>query len=193
MCAHRKDPVAAALTGERAALQRLLATARPFVTRYCRARIGHDGRCDGTADGLAREVCRAVLGALPDYREQDGSFLTFVYRIAAVMIDAHQATRGPAPTTDPNGALPPEQREILVLRALVGLSAVETAAILGCTDARVRLLQHRALNTVRASLQPDGWHSSGKRSQTGQLHDQDLGDQERGCDDAQFRSRPRYG
>lgn len=190
MRASRSDGVAAAVTGERAALQRLLATAQPFVTRYCRARIG---RGDGTADRLAGEVCRAVLGALPGYREQDGSFLSFVYRISAVMVDAHQASRGVSAAPDPYDALPPEQREILVLRAVVGLSTVQTAAILGCTDARVRLLQHRALNTVRASLQPGGWQPAGKRSQTGHLHDQVLGDQERGCDDAQPRPHPRCG
>lgn len=137
---------AAAVTGDRVALQRLLTTARPFVTRYCRARIGR--RCGGrAADGVAREVLRAVLDALPSYREQEEPFLSFVYRIAAPLTDAQQpACPGPA------GLLPPPQREVLVLRAVVGLSAAETATILQCTEARVRLLQHRALNAVRESL-----------------------------------------
>ncbi len=190
MCAYRNEPVAAVVTGERAALPALLATVQPFVTRYCRARIGCH---DGTAERVAREVCRAVLGALPDYREQDGSLLSFVYRIAAAMAEAHQTSRGAAPVTDPNETLPAEQREVLVLRAVIGLSAVETAAILGCTEARVRLLQHRALNTLRASLQPGG----GYRPESDRKPDTcTIGfsrDQERGCDDAQFRSCPRYG
>jgi DNA-directed RNA polymerase specialized sigma24 family protein len=151
--ADRHEQVAAAVTGKRAALQRLLATARPFVTQYCRARLGQ-------RDGVAREVLRAVLDALPHYREQDGSFLSFVYRIAAPLTDAYEpACPGPI------DLLPPQQREILVLRAVVGMSTTETATILQCTEARVRLLQHRALNTMRASL-------------PGQ--DQVHGDQERG-------------
>ncbi|MPZ64215.1 MAG: RNA polymerase subunit sigma [Pseudonocardiaceae bacterium] len=188
MCAYRNEPVAAAVTGKQAALHGLLATMQPFVTRYCRARIGCH---DGTADSVAREVCRAVLGALPGYREQDGSFLCFVYRIAAAMADAHQTTRGPAPTTNPYEALAPEQREVLVLRAVIGLSAVETATILGCTDARVRVLQHHALNTLRASLQPGEGNrpESDRKPGTGTIGFSP--DQERGCDDAQFRSCPR--
>lgn len=142
------DQVAAAVTGERAAVRRLLATAQPFVTRYCRARIGQRHR-GGAADRVAREVLSALLDALPYYREQEGPFLSFVYRIAASMTDAHE----PACST-PVDPLPPQQRDILVLRAVLGLSAAETAAILGCTDARVLLLQHRALNAIRDSLRP---------------------------------------
>lgn len=194
--ASRHDQVAAAVTGERVAVQQLLATARPFVMRYCRARIG---RRDGSADRLAAEVCRAVLGALAGYREQDGPFLSFVHRIAAVMVEAHLSTgltTGPtidtaAPVADPIDGLPPEQREILVLRAVVGLSAAETAALLGCTDAKVRLLQHRALNTLRAGLGaglqpglPQRRQPDGKRTQTGLRHDRVLGDKERGRDGA---------
>ncbi len=150
MRARRHEQVAAAVTGERAALARLLATARPFVTQYCRARFGQrrGGRgADAAADGVAREVLRAVLDALPYYRDQDGPFLSFVYRIAAPLTDAHEPV-----CSGPAGLLPPQQREILVLRAVVGLSAAETATVLRCTEARVRLLQHRALNAVRASL-----------------------------------------
>lgn len=177
----RCDQVAAAVTGERVALQQLLATAQPFVTRYCRARIGqrHGG---SAADELARQVLSAVLDALPYYREQDGPFLSFVYRIAAPLTDARGAVCSP-----PLDPLPPQQREILVLRTVIGLSAAETATVLGCTDARVRLLQHRALNAIRASLPPP----TGNRPETGQRQDHDRGDLERGCDGARFRPRPR--
>lgn len=186
----RRDQVARAVTGERMAVQRLLATARPFVTRYCRARIGQR---DGTADRQAAEVCQAVLGALAGYREQDGPFLSFVYRIAAVLVEAHLTTTGgrSALGDDRIDALPPEQREVLVLRAVLGLSASETAALLGCTDARVRLLAHRALSTLRAGLRPEvqsgvqpELQPDGNRTQTAWRHDRVLGDQERGCDGA---------
>ena len=48
--------------------------------------------------------------------------------------------------------LPPKQREILVLRVAVGLSADETAEAVGSTAGAVRVAQHRALNKLRAEL-----------------------------------------
>ncbi len=46
--------------------------------------------------------------------------------------------------------LPETQRELLLLRVAVGLSAEETGAILGMSKAAVRVMQHRALNRLRA-------------------------------------------
>ncbi|MCA1656063.1 MAG: sigma-70 family RNA polymerase sigma factor, partial [Pseudonocardiaceae bacterium] len=53
--------------------------------------------------------------------------------------------------------LPPRQREILVLRLIVGLSAQETATAVGLTPTAVRVTQHRALAKLRASLTPAEW------------------------------------
>ncbi|MCR6483897.1 sigma-70 family RNA polymerase sigma factor [Amycolatopsis sp. OK19-0408] len=50
--------------------------------------------------------------------------------------------------------LPARQREILVLRIILGLSAEETAAAVGLRSAgAVRVAQHRALTTLRRGLQ----------------------------------------
>ena len=46
-------------------------------------------------------------------------------------------------------ALNPEQRKVLLLRIVAGLSASEAAEILGTTDVMVRSLQLRALRTLR--------------------------------------------
>jgi RNA polymerase sigma-70 factor (ECF subfamily) len=48
--------------------------------------------------------------------------------------------------------LPDRQREILVLRVAVGLSAEETAAAVGSTPGAVRVAQHRALARLREML-----------------------------------------
>lgn len=48
--------------------------------------------------------------------------------------------------------LPRAQREILTLRVVRGLSAEETARMLGMTPGAVRLAQHKALNRLRAML-----------------------------------------
>jgi RNA polymerase sigma-70 factor (ECF subfamily) len=48
--------------------------------------------------------------------------------------------------------LPDQQREILVLRVVVGLSVEETAEAVGSTPDAVRVAQHRALDRVRNAL-----------------------------------------
>ena len=51
--------------------------------------------------------------------------------------------------------LPDKQREIVVLRVVVGLSAEETAATVGSTPGAVRVAQHRALARLRRILERD--------------------------------------
>lgn len=177
--------VDAAIDGNRSAMNRVLAIIRPLVVRYCRARLGRVERGLVSADDVAQEVCLAVLTALPAYRDQGRPFLAFVYGIAAhKVVDAHRsAARSradavselpdlPSPTIGPeqhvlNGALsvqmgtildqlPAKQREILVLRVVVGLSAEETAEATGTTAGGVRVAQHRALSKLRSTVAAPG-------------------------------------
>ena len=172
--------VARAMAGDRIAVGRVLTIIRPLVVRYCRARLGRE-RSFATADDVAQEVCLAVLTALPGYRVQGRPFLAFVYGIAShKVIDAHRAaTRNRSePVAElPDAAevtdgpeqralrvelsaemgrmldlLPEKQREILVLRVVVGLSAEETAEAVGSTPGAVRVAQHRALARLRKSM-----------------------------------------
>jgi RNA polymerase sigma-70 factor (ECF subfamily) len=176
--------VAAAMAGDRPAIGRLLTIIRPLVVRYCRARLGAPDRSSASADDVAQEVCLAVLTALPGYRVQGKPFLAFVYGIAAhKVIDAHRASARnrsepvaevPDTTEAADGPeqralrlelsgemgrlldqLPDKQREILVLRVVVGLSAEETAEAVGSTPGAVRVAQHRALGRLRKSM-PEG-------------------------------------
>jgi RNA polymerase sigma-70 factor (ECF subfamily) len=48
--------------------------------------------------------------------------------------------------------LPDRQREILVLRVVLGMSAEETAVAVGSTPGAVRVAQHRALARLRKAL-----------------------------------------
>jgi RNA polymerase sigma-70 factor (ECF subfamily) len=183
--AHVPDElVVAAMSGDRDAIARLLEVIRPLVARYCRGRLGPVDRSYLSADDVAQEVCLAVLTALPNYRVQGKPFLAFVYGIAAhKVIDAHRAvSRGrtdPVPDvpetveTDAGpeqralhgelsaqlrellAELPEKQREILVLRVVVGLSAEETAEIVGASPGAVRVAQHRALSRLRRNLPPN--------------------------------------
>ncbi|MEJ2888136.1 RNA polymerase sigma factor ShbA [Actinomycetospora sp. OC33-EN06] len=167
--------VDAVLDGDRRALNQLVVVLRPLVVRYCRARIGR--RDPHGVDDVAQEVLIALLKALPTYRDEGRPFLAFVYGIAAhKVVDAHRRRhRLPEPgEADPTVAdprpgpedvamdtvrreavlrlldlLPPRQREILVLRIVVGLSAEETAEAVGSTPGAVRVAQHRALARMR--------------------------------------------
>jgi RNA polymerase sigma-70 factor (ECF subfamily) len=170
--------VARAQSGERAALEELLARLRPGVLRYCRARLGRNGGSFGSADDVAQEVCMAVLTALPRYVDQGRPFAAFVYGIAGHKVaDAQRAGfRDRSDATDelPDRAddrlgpedtvvaaaeaaaaaalldrLPPAHRELLLLRVVAGLSAEETGAALGMSPGAVRVAQHRALARLR--------------------------------------------
>jgi RNA polymerase sigma-70 factor, ECF subfamily len=46
--------------------------------------------------------------------------------------------------------LTPAQRELLILRVAVGMSAEETGSVLGMSAVAVRVAQHRALTKLRA-------------------------------------------
>lgn len=173
--------VGAAVGGDRPSVERLLAWVQPFVLKYCRARVGRHDRSYASADDVAQEVCLAVLTALPGYRDQGRPFLAFVYGIAAHKVaDAHRAAARdraepvaevpdePELSAGPEQqalrgelsarmaallrVLPAKQREILVLRVAVGLSAEETAAAVGSTPGAVRVIQHRALARLRRAL-----------------------------------------
>jgi RNA polymerase sigma-70 factor (ECF subfamily) len=173
--------VADAVAGEPRARDRLLGAIHPLVLRYCRGRLGRQETVIGSADDIAQEVCLAVVNALPGYTIRGLSFRAFVYGIAAHKVtDAFRAiSRNRA---EPMADLPdspivydgpeqhllarelterlggllcrltPRQREVLVLRIAVGLSAEETAQAVGSTPGAVRVTQHRALNRLRRIL-----------------------------------------
>jgi RNA polymerase sigma-70 factor (ECF subfamily) len=123
----------------------------------------------------------AAITALPRYKDQGRPFLAFVYGIAAHKVaDAHRAAaRNRADPTDvvperysleagPEqmaldsesaarmnrllAILPEKQREILILRVVVGMSAEETAEAVGSTPGAVRVAQHRALARLKSQI-----------------------------------------
>ena len=50
--------------------------------------------------------------------------------------------------------LPPRQREVLVMRDVLGLDAEEASSVLGVTEGNQRVLLHRARSKVRGALEP---------------------------------------
>jgi RNA polymerase sigma-70 factor (ECF subfamily) len=168
-----------AVEGDRNATDALLRILRPVVLSYCRARLGSQHRRDSDAEDCAQEILLGVLGALPGYRHDVDKFLGFVFGIAAhKVVDARR--RGgrdiSAPVAEPRhmafeplcddgdlegrqrvehllSQLASQQRDVVILRVLVGLSARETAGALGmASEGAVRVSQHRALISLRRRI-----------------------------------------
>lgn len=156
---------------------RMVAAARPLVVRYCRARLGPGLVGGRSADDVAQDVCVAVFKALTSH-PPERPFPTFVCGIARHKVAAARkaaARQWDEPMAEvPDEAdgsmnpenhalrrelnermgkllqvLPERQREIVVLRVAVGLSAEETAEAVGSTPGAVRVAQHRALSQLR--------------------------------------------
>lgn len=170
--------VAEAVAGDQAATDQVLRTIQPLVVRYCRARFWERADRMSSADDVAQEVLLTVLRVLPRYRDHGGPFLAFVYGIAANKVaqarrsawrdrcdpvadlperiddehDPEQRALRSALSDELRtllDVLPSNQRTILLLRVVVGLSTHETADVLGSTPGAVRVAQHRALTRLR--------------------------------------------
>ncbi|GAC81928.1 putative RNA polymerase ECF-type sigma factor [Gordonia malaquae NBRC 108250] len=158
---------------------------REPVLRYCRGRMGAGERHLFSADDVAQEVLMAVMTALPRYQDQGRPFMAFVYGIAshkvadamrsASRIKADPVDELPETVDFANGPeqsaleadagrqmrlllehLPEKQREILVLRLVVGLSAEETADMVDSSPGAVRVAQHRALSKLKKLVNQGG-------------------------------------
>ncbi|CCH23796.1 sigma-70 family RNA polymerase sigma factor [Corynebacterium glutamicum] len=174
------DLVPQATAGDRRALQRIMEIIHPIVLRYARARIG--GGRQPTAEDVAQEICLAVATSIRNFVDQGRPFMAFVYGIASNKVaDAHRAMSRDkstpiekVPETSPDTFTPEDfalvsdgsnrvrelldllsekARDILILRVIVGLSAEETAEMVGSTPGAVRVAQHRALTTLRSTLE----------------------------------------
>jgi RNA polymerase sigma-70 factor, ECF subfamily len=184
--------VRAAVDGDPRAVASLLALLRPIVFRYCVGRLGGTQHGISSADDCAQEVLMAVLVALPRYSYQNSSFMPYVFGIASHKVAdvRRNLARDPsAPVADPEPepdvpsnptfeeveradrgrrlsrlfkVLSARQRDVLVLRVIMGFSAEETATTLGMASAgAVRVTQHRALNELRRVLRQDPGFADG--------------------------------
>lgn len=174
------DLVPVAVAGDRRALQRIISIIHPRVLRYARARIG--GGRTPTPEDVAQEICLAVATGIDRYTDTGKPFMAYVYGIAFNKVaDAHRSLARDklspvedvpdtevAATTPEDAAivaagsnavrtlldsLNEKARDIVILRVFVGLSAEETAEVVGSTPGAVRVAQHRALAKLRKQLE----------------------------------------
>ena len=172
--------VGRAKTGDRRATEQLVGLLRPRVFRYVLARVLDPH----LADDVTQEVTVTMVTSLARHVDQGRPFTSWVFGIAANKISesrrASTRRREAAYDAVPDVAghdgwepehavvrletaarvaalldqLPAQQAEVVRLRVAAGLSAEETADVLGMTPGAVRVAQHRALTRLR-SLQTE--------------------------------------
>jgi RNA polymerase sigma-70 factor (ECF subfamily) len=149
---------------------------RDAVINYCFYRLGDHGEAEDAASAI---FVKAIRG-LSEFRDRDGSFRTWLFRVAHNEVVDRQRQRArhpevpidlfrerPGSERSPEdlaadadahvrirtlfSALPPRERAVLELRA-ADLDTHQIAAVLGVTAHNVRSTQSRALARMRKSL-----------------------------------------
>jgi len=171
-----EELIAAARGGDRAAIEVLLGRYEPSIYRFGLRMCGNED----AAREVLQETLLAAFRYLPGFRG-DASLSTWLYQIArSFCIKERRGQRpthsldddvaaelvDPAPMPDARvhareigealsraiATLPPDQREVLVLRDVEGLSAEEAAAVVGVEVGALKSRLHRARMALRAEL-----------------------------------------
>ncbi len=170
------DLVTAARGGDRAAVEELLARYEPNIYRFGLRMCGDEE----AAREVLQETLLAAFRHLPGFRG-DAALSTWLYQIARSFcikerrgqrptrsIDDARASElvDPAPQPDARthareigeavsraiAVLPPEQREVLILRDVEGLSAEQAAEVVGVEVGALKSRLHRARMGLRTAL-----------------------------------------
>lgn len=141
---------AEAFAGDHHALSKLLARLHPRVVLYYRARLL--GTPVATfADDLAHQCTLDVVTRMSDTISADTRIETFAYELASRRIASIPQSRNIDGQFKRPRRLTDDQREVLVLRIAVGLTAEMTASTLRTTRSSVLLVQHQALRAWTVS------------------------------------------
>ena len=171
-----KDLVRKAQDGDSAAFAALYEEYSPTIYRFLRRQM--DGP-DEVVEDLTEDVFVKVYEKLDRYQERGLPFSAWLYRIAHNQMVDHVRTlpRLPAQSIDDAGEMPEhgagrafgqvldrqvlepalgrltdEQRRVIQLRFLEGLSVADTAVLMGRSDEAVKKLQARGLTNLRRLL-----------------------------------------
>ncbi len=162
--------VRAAQEGDRQALGFLYARYAQDVHRYARSIVG----CEHDAEDVTQQVFAKLLRQIGKYQPRGVPFIAWLLRVARNTALDHIRQRREVPVAEvaPAGqeedigsrrarlaelrgalaALPGEQRRVLLLRHLAGLSPVEIAELTGRSESSIHGLHNRGRRTIRAEL-----------------------------------------
>lgn len=164
-----QDAVRRAKAGDQEGLHYLYVRYADDVLRYVTSFV----RDHHEAEDITQNVFAKLMRAIHRYEQREVPFDAWILRVARnAALDHLRAKRaipteevriadtGSAQTGIDRGralrealeALPEDQREVLVLRHIVGLSPVEIAGTLDKTESSVHGLHHRGRRTLRANL-----------------------------------------
>jgi RNA polymerase sigma-70 factor (ECF subfamily) len=161
-----------AQAGDREAFGFLYARFADNIHGYVRS-IVHDHHA---AEDVTQHVFAKLFGVIGKYQERDVPFFAWMLRVARnvavdhirqqrlIPVEEVRATEisgapshAPASTSrddliDALATLPKEQREVLVMRHLVGLSPTEIAERTGRTEGSIHGLHHRGRRALKLEL-----------------------------------------
>jgi RNA polymerase sigma-70 factor, ECF subfamily len=163
------EAVAAAKEGDMSALHFLYVRFADDVCAYVRSIV----RDPHAAEDITQMVFAKLMKAIQRYERRDVPFAAWIIRVSRnLALDHIRASRqiplAEVRTSDEGGEqvgferalslrealqrLPEDQREVLVLRHVAGLSPGEIAERLGKTEASIHGLHHRGRAALRAAL-----------------------------------------
>jgi RNA polymerase sigma-70 factor (ECF subfamily) len=163
------EAVAHAKEGDMSALHFLYVRFADDVCAYVRSIV----RDPHTAEDITQNVFAKLMKAIHKYERRDVPFAAWIIRVARnVALDHIRASRqiplAEVRTSDEGSEqvgferalslrealarLPADQREVLVLRHVAGLSPGEIADRLGKTEASIHGLHHRGRSALRTAL-----------------------------------------
>ncbi|HEY7456121.1 MAG TPA: RNA polymerase sigma factor [Solirubrobacterales bacterium] len=161
--------VAHAKQGDPEGLHFLYLRYAPDVQRFVNS-VVHDLH---EAEDITQNIFAKLIDTIVKYEQRDVPFTAWILRVARNAALDHVRARRAIPTEDVRVAdsgqaqisidrshalrtaleqLPDDQREVLVLRHIVGLSPVEIADALEKTESSVHGLHHRGRRSLQASL-----------------------------------------
>jgi RNA polymerase sigma-70 factor (ECF subfamily) len=176
-----------ALTGDREALNELVSIYWHPVYRFVAYKTGNPE----DAQELTQEAFFRAFRALPTYLKNDATFKTYVNHIAFNLIKDFWRKRGRSPqivdianvrdtqTGDDLPevqainqerhealkkvlqGLPDDQRQVIELRIIAGLPIRDAALAMGKSEAAIKMLQQRALKSLRILLVDHGISGDG--------------------------------
>ncbi len=173
---HFSRILAAAQAGGEWAWRELYGTTAPLLTRYLRARGVPD------VDDIVGETFIRVVRSIDRFEGDEGAFRTWIFTIGRNLVvdDVRRRARRPSDATPdealalngPTGdteedalraladarvaailsGLSPDQRDVLLLRILAGLTIAEIAQVIGKREGAVKMLQARGIAALRREI-----------------------------------------